>query len=98
MLEILGSGGVTEESLILGSIRSLRNLTDPRRLGRQPDRVKLMRAPAAGVFSALLPTLILAPGTQGISVEETAILNNLISTEPVAAGHLLKLIEAGQPK
>ena len=98
MLEILGSGGVTEESLILSSVRSLRDLTDPRALARKPDRLKVMRAPAAGVFSALVPILIPPPGAQGIGLEETAILNNLISTEPVAAGHVLKVVEAGQPK
>ena len=98
MLEVLGSGGISEESLILSSMRSLRDLTDPKRLNRQPDRVKLMRAPAEGVFSALVPTLIAPPATQALSVEETAILNNLISTEPVAAGHVLKVVEAGQPK
>jgi predicted Zn-dependent protease len=98
MLEVLGSGGVTEESLILSSLRSLRDLTDPRRLNRKPDRVKLTRTTGPGVFSALVPTLIPPPGSQGLSVEETAILNNLISTEQVPAGRVLKLVEAGQPK
>jgi len=97
MLEILGSGGISEESLIYSSVRSLRDLSDPRRLNRKPDRVKLTRAAAGVVFSALVPTLM-PRGSQAISVEETAILNNLISTEPVAAGHVLKLVEAGQPK
>jgi len=98
MLEILGSGGLSEESLILSSIRSLKDLTDPRRLERNPDRVKLARTSGAGVFSVVVPTLIPSPKTQALSIEETAILNNLISTEPVPAGRTLKLVEAGQPK
>jgi len=50
------------------------------------------------VFSALVPALIPPPGSQAIGLEETAILNNLISTEPVAAGHVLKIVAAGQAK
>jgi len=77
---------------------SLKDLTDPRRLERNPDRVKLARTSGAGVFSVVVPTLIPSPKTQALSIEETAILNNLISTEPVPAGRTLKLVEAGQPK
>jgi predicted Zn-dependent protease len=99
MLEILGSGGVTEQSLILSSIRSLRDMTDPKRIARRPDRVQLVHAPAGGgLFSALVPTLLKPPASQAIGLEETAILNNLISTEPVPAGQVLKLVEAGQAK
>ncbi len=98
MLEVVGQGGLSEESLMLSSLRSIRNLTDPKRLARQPDRVRLLRNPATGVFSVVVPTLIPPPGAQGISLEETAILNNLISTEPVPAGQVLKLVESGTPR
>jgi hypothetical protein len=50
------------------------------------------------VFSVVVPALIPPPGAQGITLEETAILNNLISTEPVTAGQVLKLVESGQPR
>jgi predicted Zn-dependent protease len=98
MIEILGQGGVVEESLILSSIRSLRDLTDPKRLAMVPDRVQRVRTVSAGVFSRVVPTLVPAPGSQAISVEETAILNNLISNEQVAAGAVLKIVESGRPR
>jgi hypothetical protein len=98
MLELLGSGDVSQQSLILSCIRSLRDMTDPKRLAHGPDRVHLVHAPGGGTFSAVVPTLLKPPASQAISVEETAILNNLISTEPVAAGQVLKLVESGQSK
>ena len=98
MIEILGQGGVSEESLIHSCIRSLRDLTDPKRLAMAPDRVKRVRAASAGVFSRVVPTLVPAPGTQAITVEETAILNNLISNEQVAAGQVLKIVESGSAR
>ncbi|HEY6866563.1 MAG TPA: hypothetical protein VI792_04855, partial [Candidatus Eisenbacteria bacterium] len=94
MIEALGQGGVSDENTILTSIRSLKDLTDPKRVGAQPDRIRVTHPSAEGVFSALVPTL----GSQAISVEETAILNNMISTEPVPTGQPVKIVASGKTR
>ena len=94
MIEALGQGGTTDEAVILSSLRSLHDLTDPKRLNAQPDRVRVEHPSSEGVFSALVPTL----GRQAISVEETAILNNMISTEPVPAGQPVKIVASGKTR
>jgi predicted Zn-dependent protease len=92
MIEMLGQG--TDESLILTSMRSIKDLTDPKKLAMKPDTLFIERVKTPGVFSAVVPTY----GKQALSVEETAILNNWISTEPVPAGQPLKLVALGHTK
>ena len=92
MIEMLGQG--TDETMIFTTMRSIKDLTDPKKLAMKPDTLFIERVKQPGVFSALVPTY----GMQALSVEETAILNNWISTEQVPVGQPLKLVALGHTK
>jgi predicted Zn-dependent protease len=97
MFQILGSSAVAadaNESAILASARSVRPLSDPARIGVQPDRVHVLAAPAAGSFESIVE----AQGTQAIDLQETAILNNAFADEQVFKNQLVKIVRAGRPR
>ena len=97
MLQILGetsANGDGNEARIFASARSVRDLTDPRRLEVKPDRVRVERAGSAGAFAVVVPKL----GSQAVGLEETAIMNDLVADDPVAAGTPLKIVAPGRPR
>src|SRR5262249_9531452 len=65
MIEMLGQG--IDETLIFTTMRSIKDLTDPRKLAMKPDTLFIERVKQPGVFSAVVPTY----GVQALSVEET---------------------------
>jgi predicted Zn-dependent protease len=95
MLQLLGrsaAAGDEDETRIVTSVRSLRPLTDPGRLRATPDRVSVVRVPAAGTLGELLPRF----PAQAIDAEGTSILNNLQTDEQVLPGQSLKIVVAGK--
>lgn len=93
MLQVLGRGaapGDAGERQVLGSIRSMTQLVDPRRGMVQPVRMRVQSATAGGELRALWPTL----GSGLIPLEEGAILNGMEQDEPVQKGQWLKLVDA----
>jgi predicted Zn-dependent protease len=97
MIQIVGRStepGDADEARIVASVRSFRRLTDRARLAATPDRVRLVKAAAAGRFSDLLPGL----GRQALDATATSILNNLEPDEEVRPGELIKIVEPGQTR
>ena len=93
MLQLVGRGaspGDASEKQVLASIRSLTQLTDPRRGMVQPVRLKVLTAASGGEFKGLWPTL----GSGLVAVDEGAILNGLGLDEDVQKGQWLKVVEA----
>jgi predicted Zn-dependent protease len=94
LFEILGRSaepGDADDARILASVQSFGALTDPKRLGRQPDRVRLARVATAGPFA----TAVQALGEQALDVEGTSILNNLFPDQDVLVGQTLKIVARG---
>lgn len=94
MFQFLGASqtpGGDEEAQIVESVRSFRELTDPARLNVVPNRLRVMRASSAGSFRSAVSQL----GSQAISVEQTAILNDKELEDRVAAGERIKIVVPG---
>ncbi len=93
MLQVLGRGatpGDANERQVLTAIRSMTQLTDPRRGMIQPIRLRVQTAGNAGELRALYPSL----GSGLIPAEEIATLNGLGLDESVMKGQWLKVVEA----
>jgi predicted Zn-dependent protease len=93
MLQFIGRGatpGDAGEKKVLAAMRSLTQLSDPRRGMVQPVRIKVVTAGSGGEFKGLWPTL----GSGLVAVQEGAILNGVGVDEPVQKGQWLKLVEA----
>ncbi len=94
-LQVLGQshslGDVASEQ-ILASIRSIAMLRDPARANVSPDQVRVVIVDRAGTFSDIVGRM----GPQALSLEETAILNNLRATAMVEAGTPLKIVRKGR--
>jgi len=86
------AAGDANAAAILSSARSFRALTDAARLGATPHRLKVVSAPRAGTFQALMTGF----GTQGASLEDLAILNNAELGGDVRSGEQLKTVQAGR--
>jgi predicted Zn-dependent protease len=94
MFQILGRSatpGDAYEERVIQSARSLRALTDPARIRVQPDRLKLITVANNGSFESV----VRAAGSQGLNVEDTAILNNAEVDEEVRRGQSLKVVTKG---
>ncbi|HEY8379243.1 MAG TPA: M48 family metalloprotease, partial [Nannocystis sp.] len=92
MFQILGQTR-GDDAIVLASIRSFADLTDPARLAVRPARVHVARAPATGRFASVVTSLGVPPHW----VEESAILNNVRAGQAVDAGALLKFIAPAGP-
>ena len=94
-LQILGqshsSGDVAAEQ-ILASIRSIAMLRDPERQNVTPDVVHVVTVDRAGTFQDVVGRM----GDQAMTIEETAILNNLRATAMVSAGTPIKIVRRGK--
>ena len=93
LLQVLGksaTAGDASERAILASMRSITQLTDPRRGMVQPVRLRIQNAPAAGTFESIYPQL----GTGLIPAPQLAILNGKDPGETVQRGEWIKLVDA----
>jgi predicted Zn-dependent protease len=94
-LQILGqtrTPGDAAEQQILDSARSIRTLTDAGRLNATPAHLKVVAAPRAGTFQDVVPGL----GTQGLALDQTAIINGMELADPVRKGQLIKIVTPGR--
>ncbi len=80
--------GSAAEQAFLASARSFRPLTEAARLNPTPAKIKITPAPKAGSFGQV----VAAMGAQGLSVEQTAILNGVETGDAIPAGRLLKTV------
>jgi predicted Zn-dependent protease len=91
LYQILGQSqhpGDVNEERIFSTIRSFQSLTDPARINVTADRVRVRTVDAAGVFDAVAKRLGAGPA----DLETDAIMNNVQTTDRVAAGALVKLV------
>ena len=86
-----GMGDVASEQ-ILAAIRSIALLRDPERKNVTPDEIHVVMTDAQGTFSDIVNHL----GPQALSLEETAILNNMRATAMVGAGTPIKIVRQGK--
>jgi predicted Zn-dependent protease len=94
-LQVLGqsrSMGDVGAEQILASIRSIALLRDPVRKDVTPDQVHVVIVDRPGTFSDIVAHL----GPQALSLEDTAILNNLRATSTVDAGTPIKIVRKGR--
>lgn len=90
LLQFLAQTATPElESRVVGSVRSLRPLQDPRRASPTPARLRVAQAASAGAFSVVYPTL----GPVGLEVGDAAIMNGMEVQEGVSVGQWLKSVE-----
>jgi predicted Zn-dependent protease len=91
MFQILGQTAQPDDAdfaRVLASARTFRGLTDAARLDPTASRVRVTSVTTAGAFSSLVGAL----GTQGLDLEDTAILNNRQAADRLASGELLKTV------
>lgn len=94
-LQVLGqsrSPGDVASEQVLASIRSIALLRDPERQNVTPDVVHVVIADRSGTFQDLVGRM----GPQALTIEETAILNNLRATGMVEAGTPIKIVRRGK--
>lgn len=95
LIEILGHSqqpGDDDDRRIFAAARSCEDVTDPRHLDVQPDRIEVDPLPASGVFREVVPKL----GRQAIAIEPTSILNNVMPDDLIESGRLLKIVVPGR--
>jgi predicted Zn-dependent protease len=94
-LQVLGQsrtpGDVASEQ-ILASIRSIATLRDAAAKDVTPDRLHVVVVDRPGTFSDVVGRL----GPQALSVEDTAILNNMRATSTIEAGTPIKIVRRGK--
>jgi predicted Zn-dependent protease len=93
--QFLGAPGGSiggEFSSVLGSFR---DLSDPSKLDRQPDRLELVTVSHSGQTLQSV-----ASGVKGlaVSMDDVAFLNNMQVDTPVPQGYLLKVVQKGTAK
>jgi predicted Zn-dependent protease len=76
-------------NLFQSTIESFRTLTDPSKLNRQPERVRIKQVPQNGTLSQAFKAL----GVQEKRLEELATLNGMRLEENVAKGKLIKIVQ-----
>ena len=94
-LQVLGqsrSPGDVASEQILASIRSIALLRDPARKDVTPDQVHVVIVESPGTFADVVGHL----GPQALSLEDTAILNNMRATSLVDAGTPIKIVRKGR--
>jgi len=94
-LQVLGQGrspGDQATEQILASIRSIATLRDPARKDVTPDQVHVVMVDRAGTFSEIVSR----QGPQALTLEETAILNNMRAPQMVEAGTPIKIVRKGR--
>ena len=95
LYQILGASGLTgdaDEHAIFTAARSFRALSDPARLHPTAQRVHVVRVEKTGLFNALVPGL----GAQGLDLEGTSILNNVLADDRLDRGQLVKIVLQGK--
>jgi len=94
-LQVLGQSGSVGDAAseqILASIRSIATLRDPDKRNVTADRVHVVIADHGGTFTELVSRM----GPQALSLEETAILNNMRATSTYPAGTPIKIVRKGR--
>src|SRR5438093_3526536 len=86
------SAGDAASEQILASIRSLAMLRDPEMRNVTADRLDVVVTDREGTFTDLVSRM----GPQALSLEETAILNNMRATATIPAGTPIKIVQKGR--
>ena len=73
-------------------LRSFRELTDQRLLGRQPDRIRMYRARRGETLRGLVNST----GQGLVKVEDLVLINRIDPDKPLEAGTLVKLVQPGR--
>lgn len=89
----LGASGINDFNnyvrYFTNSMQSFRQLTDPSKLNRKPDRVRIKTVAQAGTLEQALRYYKVEPK----KLEEFAVLNGMLLSDRVAQGTLIKIIE-----
>lgn len=94
-LQVLGQSrtvGDAASEQILASIRSIATLRDPDKRDVTADRVHVVVTDHDATFTDLVSRM----GPQTLSLEETAILNNMRATATIPAGTPIKIVRKGR--
>jgi predicted Zn-dependent protease len=74
------------------TVKGFKNLTDPKKLNVQPDRIRVRTVTSRGTVEIALRSM----GVPKDELEQTALLNGMQLTDPVKAGSLLKVVGKGR--
>jgi predicted Zn-dependent protease len=77
-------------SFFSNTMQSFRQLTDPAKLNRQPERVRIKTVAQGGTLEQSLRRL----GVPDNRLEEMAILNGMSRTQNLTQGTLIKIVSA----
>jgi len=94
-LQVLGQSRASDDvaaEQVLASIRSVALLRDPEAQHVTPDAVHVVIVDRPGTFQDLVSRM----GPQALTIEETAILNNMRATATVDAGTPIKIVRRGK--
>src|SRR4029077_10061032 len=92
--QFLGAPVGGAQSEFLSTARSLRSLSDPSKLNRQPNRIALVTVPRSGMSVEKVAATV--PGL-AVSVDEIAFLNNHDRADLLDRGPLLKVVQKAGP-
>jgi predicted Zn-dependent protease len=94
MFQILGQAAANSagEASILASARSFQPLNDSSRLNPTAARLRVMAAPRSGTLAQIVGGL----GTQGVDLEEIALINGMDASTTLAKGRLIKTVTPGR--
>lgn len=81
----------TYRSILLNAQKSFAKLTDPSKLNRKPDRIKIVSAPTSGTATSVFQALRIPANKH----QEHAVLNGMELNENITSGTLLKKIAEG---
>ncbi|HLU89537.1 MAG TPA: hypothetical protein VKZ51_06850, partial [Cyclobacteriaceae bacterium] len=77
------------EPTFLGSMNNFRTLTDPEKLNRQPERIRLKTTGANGTLEQALKTF----NVPEKRMEEVALLNGMLLSDELSKGTVIKVVE-----
>ena len=75
-----------------GTMKRFKELSDPKKIKVQPDRISIRQAKSAGTLESALRSM----GVPKDEVKQTALLNGMELSDPIKAGTLLKVVDKGR--
>ena len=73
-------------------MKSFKNLSDPKKINVQPDRIRIRSVKSADTVEDALHSM----GVSRDELEQIALLNGMELSDPVKTGTLLKVVDKGR--
>jgi predicted Zn-dependent protease len=93
--QFIGAPGSTIGNEFRSALQSFRDVSDPTKLDRQPDRLQLVTVSRSG---QTVQSVAQGVKNLAVSVDDVAFLNNMETNTPVPQGYQLKVVQKGTAK